>query len=143
MLPTSADLGCSHFRVVLRVSSKGARTFYVEQAGVHGWSVPLREIDAPLRPASGLAWGRGGPDKAGLRWEGRVAQARVGSRSERGWKTGEGAVGACMRGRAVAARDVGLMSAAPYIPNRSYEHGWPFPGPETGVGGGQEHWPRE
>ena len=44
ILPTSAGLGWSHFRLLLRVSSKGARTFYVEQAGVHGWSVRQLEM---------------------------------------------------------------------------------------------------
>ncbi|MBT7864487.1 MAG: hypothetical protein HN712_29535 [Gemmatimonadetes bacterium] len=43
ILPTSAELGWSHFRVLLRVGSRRARGFYVKQAEQHGWSV--RQLD--------------------------------------------------------------------------------------------------
>jgi len=39
ILPASAPLGWSHFRVLLRVGTKGARAFYLDQAEAHAWSV--------------------------------------------------------------------------------------------------------
>ena len=41
-VPTSAQLGWSHYRVLLGVALRRARSFYVKQTEQHGWSVPLR-----------------------------------------------------------------------------------------------------
>ena len=39
ILPTTAQLGWSHYRMLLRVDSKRRRTFYVAQTEAHAWSV--------------------------------------------------------------------------------------------------------
>ena len=44
VLPTKAQLGWSHYRMLLRVGSKRGRTFYVGQAGAHAWSVRQLEM---------------------------------------------------------------------------------------------------
>ena len=42
ILPSTAQLGWSHYRMLLRVGSKRERTFYVKQA--HAWSVRQLEV---------------------------------------------------------------------------------------------------
>jgi len=44
VLPTTTRLGWSHYRMLLRVGSKRERTFYVEEAEVHAWSVRQLEM---------------------------------------------------------------------------------------------------
>ena len=44
VLPSTARLGWSHYRVLLRVGTKRERTFYVEEAEAHAWSVRQLEM---------------------------------------------------------------------------------------------------
>ena len=43
-VPTSAQLGWSHYRVLLGVAARRARSFYVKHAEQHGWSVRQLEL---------------------------------------------------------------------------------------------------
>jgi len=55
VLPTTVRLGWSHYRMLLRVSSKRERMFYVEQTESHAWSV--RELEMQVNSGGSVRTG--------------------------------------------------------------------------------------